>query len=160
MVTLEQAILLREQGKMEDAIKSMQQIALREPDHAQVWYQLAWAHDSLGLEREAVPYYEKALNLGLAGEDRAGAMLGLGSTYRTLGQYEEAKAWLGRGIDEFPERGEFEVFYAMVLHNLGEHAEAMKRLLLMLADTTSNAGIQEYSRAIRFYSEQLDRVWE
>lgn len=159
MSALERAILLRQEGKIQEAIEILQEIAVQDPENAQLWYQLAWAHDSLGLEREAVPHYEKALSLGLPGEDRAGAILGLGSTYRTLGQYEQAKVWFEKGMSEFPERREFEVFYAMVLYNLGEHAQAMKRLLVQLADTSSDKGITDYSRAIRFYADQLDRVW-
>ncbi|WP_090993783.1 tetratricopeptide repeat protein [Paenibacillus sp. OK003] len=160
MNDLQQAILLRTEGKMHEAIELLQELALQEPDNAQVWYQLAWAHDSLGLERAAVPHYEKALSLGLPAEDRTGAILGLGSTYRTLGQYEQAKAWFEKGLSEFPENREFEVFLAMVLYNLGEHAEAMKRLLVQLADTSKDKGITDYSRAIRFYADQLDRVWD
>ncbi|MEO2203896.1 tetratricopeptide repeat protein [Paenibacillus pabuli] len=160
MSQLEQAIRLRQDGKMQEAIELLHKMAEKDPGNAGVWYQLAWAHDSLGLEREAVPYYEKALSQGLSGEDRAGAILGLGSTYRTLGQYEQAKKWLEVGMEEFPAQREFEVFYAMVLYNMGEHAEAMKRLLIQLADTSTDRGIHDYSRAIRFYSDQLDRIWE
>jgi hypothetical protein len=64
------------------------------------------------------------------------------------------------GMSEFPEHREFEVFYAMVLYNLGEHAEAMQRLLVQLADTSGDQRITDYSRAIRYYADQLDRVWE
>ncbi|WP_440119013.1 tetratricopeptide repeat protein [Paenibacillus sp. QZ-Y1] len=159
MSVLERAIFLRQEGKIQEAIELLQETAVEDPENAQVWYQLAWAHDSLGLEQEAVPHYERALSLGLPGEDRAGAILGLGSTYRTLGQYAQAKAWFEKGMSEFPEHREFEVFYAMVLYNLGEHAEAMQRLLVQLADTSSDKGITDYSRAIRFYADQLDRVW-
>lgn len=160
MNDLDQAILLRQEGQMQEAIELLQELALQEPENAQIWYQLAWAHDSLGLERDAVPHYEKALSLALPSEDRAGAILGLGSTYRTLGQYGQAKVWFEKGLSEFPENREFEVFLAMVLYNLGEHAEAMKRLLIQLADTSRDKGITDYSRAIRFYADQLDRVWE
>ncbi|MEC0127469.1 tetratricopeptide repeat protein [Paenibacillus pabuli] len=160
MNDLQQAILLRTEGKVQEAIELLQALTLQEPENAQVWYQLAWAHDSLGLEREAVPHYEQALRLGLPVEDRAGAILGLGSTYRTLGQYAQAKAWFEKGLSEFPENREFEVFLAMVHYNLGEHGEAMRRLLLQLADTSRDKGITDYSRAIRFYADQLDRVWD
>ncbi|WP_091017007.1 tetratricopeptide repeat protein [Paenibacillus amylolyticus] len=160
MSNLEQAVLWRQEGKVQEAIELLQEITGQEPENANVWYQLAWAHDSLGLEREAVPHYEKALSLGLSDEDRAGAILGLSSTYRTLGQYEQAKAWFETGMKEFPAYREFEVFYAMVLYNLGEHAEAMQRLLVQLADTSSDKRINDYNRAIRYYADQLDRVWE
>ncbi|PQP80793.1 hypothetical protein C0Q44_26580 [Paenibacillus sp. PCH8] len=160
MRNVEQAVLWRQEGKVQEAIDLLQEITEHEPENAQGWYQLAWAHDSLGLEREAVPHYERTLSLELPSEDRAGAILGLGSTYRTLGQYDAAKIWLETGMREFPEYREFEAFYAMVLYNRGEHAEAMQRLLIQLADTSSDQRINDYSRAIRFYADQLDRVWE
>ena len=90
----------------------------------------------LGLESEAVSYYERSLALGLPdAEQKAGAMLGLGSTYRTLGEYAESRAMLEQGALEFPQRAEFKAFLAMTLHNLGAHTEAMELLLTLLADT-------------------------
>ncbi|TCP68322.1 tetratricopeptide repeat protein [Baia soyae] len=54
-------------------------------------YVSAWSHDVLCLESEAIPYYERAIELGLSKEDDLeGALLGLGSTYRVLGQYEKS----------------------------------------------------------------------
>lgn len=160
MNELQQSIALRQEGKAEEAIVLLKKITNQEPTHAQAWYQLAWAHDNLGLERDAVPYYEKAIQLGLDKEDQAGAILGLGSTYRTLGEYTQAEKWLAQGIQLFPERREFEVFYAMVLYNLGKHTEAMQRLLIQLADTSNDSNIVDYQKAIRYYADQLDRVWE
>lgn len=68
MSQLEQAIRLRQEGKTQEAIELLHTMAEKEPGNANVWYQLAWAHDSLGLEREAVPYYETALSQGLKGK--------------------------------------------------------------------------------------------
>lgn len=48
-----------------------------------IWYQCGCDHDNLGKEREAIPFYLQALELGILGEERQGALLGLGSTYRT-----------------------------------------------------------------------------
>ena len=52
---------------------------------AEVLYQCAWIHDVMGLETEAVPYYEQAIANGLDGESLCGAYIGLGSTYRCIG---------------------------------------------------------------------------
>ncbi|MEK4347698.1 tetratricopeptide repeat protein [Paenibacillus sp. FSL P4-0184] len=127
---------------------------------AELLYQLAWTHDVLGLEREAVPYYEKSLTLGLSSEQRVGALLGLGSTYRTLGEYENSKAILEQAIHEYPENKEFPVFLAMTLHNLGDHSLAMGMLLKLLAETSADEGIRSYSKAISFYSDKLEQVWD
>jgi len=145
---------------LEEARTLLFDLAEREPLHPSVWYQLAWIHDVMELEREAVPFYEKALELGLAGEEKQGALLGLGSTYRTLGRYEEAKAVFEAAIREFPERREYQVFLAMVQYNLKAHGEAMEILLRQLAETSRDEGIQTYRRAILFYADKLDQTWK
>lgn len=157
---LQRAIDLRAAGRAEEAIPMLAGLLEQDPNSGEILCQLAWAHDNLGREREAVPYYEQALRCSLNDEHRAGALLGLGSTYRTLGRYAEAKETLGQGMREYPERKEFVVFYAMALHNLGEHAVAMRWLLTALAETSEDEGIRAYSRAISFYADKLDQVWE
>jgi tetratricopeptide (TPR) repeat protein len=156
---LQAAVQLREAGELEQARNSLLELAAEVPDDPQVNYQTAWVHDALGLEREAVPFYERALALGLAGEERAGALLGFGSTLRTLGEYEAAAGVLRSGVAEFPERRVFEAFLAMTLYNLGQHASAMEHLLRLLADTSNDATVSAYQRAIRFYADKLDETW-
>jgi hypothetical protein len=36
----------------------------------------------------------------------------------------------------------------------------MQRLLVQLADTSGDQRIKDYNRAIRYYADQLDRVWD
>lgn len=162
---MQDAIALREAGQAEEArallldlLTANSKGAGADTD-AELLYQLAWTHDVLGLEREAVPYYERSLALALPPEQRAGALLGLGSTYRTLGEYQRAKTVLQQGAEEYPERAEFRAFLAMALYNLGEHSLGMGILLKLLADTSVNPGIQEYRKAISFYADKLDKVW-
>ncbi|QUL56966.1 tetratricopeptide repeat protein [Paenibacillus tritici] len=158
--TIEAAIALRTSGQAEEARVLLLELLSADDSNAELYYQLAWTHDVLGLEREAVSYYERSLALGLAdAEQKAGAMLGLGSTYRTLGEYAASRAILEQGALEFPQRAEFQAFLAMTLHNLGAHTEAMELLLKLLADTSADAGIQEYSKAIMFYADKLEQVW-
>lgn len=158
--SLEAAVALRSSGRAEEARTMLLQLLSADRSNAEMHYQLAWTNDVLGLEREAVPYYEQSLALGLPDEEqKAGAMLGLGSTYRTLGQYAQSRALLEQGVCEFPQRAEFKAFLAMTLHNLGAHTEAMELLLRLLADTSADPGIQDYRKAITFYSDKLGQVW-
>lgn len=157
---LAQAIELRTAGQAEEAKRLLMKLNEQMPDDPAVLYQLAWTCDSLGHEKEAVPYYEAALRLGLPGEDEIGALLGLGSTYRTLARYEHSAELFEQAIARYPDRREFRVFYAMTLYNLGRHAEAMRHLLAELAETSDDAGIRSYGRAILFYSDKLDQTWE
>src|SRR5690349_25092414 len=98
---LQEAIHLRSNGRPEAARELLLELVTAYPDDAEIHYQTAWVHDNLGLEREAVPFYVRAIELGLSGEDLEGALLGLGSTYRTLGAYQQAAETLRRGIASF-----------------------------------------------------------
>ncbi|GAB2848188.1 tetratricopeptide repeat protein [Streptomyces deserti] len=153
------AVRLREQGHPEAARTRLLALAAEYPDDAQVAYQTAWVHDVLGLEAEAVPFYERGLSgAGLSPEDRRGAFLGLGSTYRVLGQYAKAVTTLRRGLAEFPEDGALQTFLAMALFNTRHHHEAMRILLRLLARTSEDPHVRQYRRAIEHYAEDLDET--
>ena len=157
---LARAVSLRESGALDQARDLLLHLSTVAPDHVQVAYQTAWVHDLLGLEREAVPFYVRALDGdGLSATERRGAMLGLGSTYRSLGMYAEAVGVLAAGAAEFPGDRALAVFLAMARYNAGEAKDAVAALLTLLADTTTDPDIQRYHRAITFYAEDLDRVW-
>lgn len=93
-------------------------------------------------------------------DELEGALLGLGSTYRTLGEYEKSRNTFLQGIASFPENKAFQIFYAMTLYNLKEHNQAMKLLLTCLVDTTADEQLLNYQKAIRFYADKLDVIWE
>lgn len=156
---LNDAIALRSEGKAADALPRFLALAAAHADMATVQYHTAWCHDLLGLEREAVPFYEAALAHGLTGSDRAGAYLGLGSTLRTLGEVPRALAVLEAGAAEFPEDRGIRVFLAMARYNAGQAKAAVSDLLTMLVETTTDPAISRYDRAIRLYAEDLDRTW-
>jgi tetratricopeptide (TPR) repeat protein len=156
---LRAAIALRDSGEVEEARQRLLALVMQDPDDAVLNYHCAWAHDKAGLEAEAIPFYEKAIDLGLEGEDLRGAMLGLGSTFRALGRYEEAVELLGRGRERFPDNREFDAFLAMALHNSGDGREAARLLLHALAETSSDPGVTRYREAILFYADRLDETW-
>ncbi|KNE80174.1 MULTISPECIES: tetratricopeptide repeat protein [Streptomyces] len=146
-----------EDDRPDESREQLLDLAARFPDDAGVAYRAACVHDRLGLEAEAVPFYERCLaGTGLPDEDRRGAFLGLGSTYRVLGQYTRAVETLRRGIAEYPDDGGLRTFLAMALYNTGEHHEAMHLLLDLLAATSRDPSVQEYRRAIALYAGDLD----
>ncbi|HEX2101759.1 MAG TPA: tetratricopeptide repeat protein, partial [Candidatus Synoicihabitans sp.] len=130
----------RHGGQVEGVFARLQALDARHPNVAQIAYQLAWTCDVLGRSAEALPYYEKAVALGLPPNELSGALLGLGSTLRCLGHYERAAAVLESAQRQFPNQREFDVFLAMTRHNQGRHAEAMQLLLTLLADTSEDVG--------------------
>jgi tetratricopeptide (TPR) repeat protein len=153
------ALQYRTDGDYDRASELLTQLHDAYPNHARINYHLAWLHDQRGEERDAIPYYESAIELGLSDEDLRGALLGLGSTYRCVGAYEQAAAVLQRGVEQFPEAQEYLVFLAMTLYNLDQHDEAIRLLLKSLAATSRDAGIERYQKAILFYADRLDEVW-
>lgn len=153
---LAEAVHLREQGDPERAREQLLSLTTAYPDAPDVAYQTAWAHDVLGLEAEAVTYYERSLQGdGLVEEDRRGAFVGLGSTYRVLGRYGQAVETLRRGLTEFPDDGALRTFLAMALFNIGEHHEAMQILLRLTAATSNDPHVRRYRPAIEHYASDL-----
>ena len=156
---LASAIQLRKDEKHEEARTALLQLHSEYPDDAQVNLQCAWIHDLLGLEREAIPFYESSVALWMSGDDLQNALLGMGSTYRCIGEYEKAKETFEKAIGHFPNHNEFRVFLSMTLYNLNDHNKAMEMLLTSLLDTTKDEGILGYERALRFYADKLDQTW-
>jgi len=170
---LVEAIRLREMGRAKqdpsilgEARALLLDLLAAYPDEAEITYQLAIVHDNLGLEREAIPFYLQTLGQGLSGRDtatslmkRERAFLGLGSTYRALGQYQQAEETLRRGLTEFPQSRALQVFLAMALYNRQQHREAMELALTNLAETTADEALQYYKRGIVFYAHHLDETW-
>lgn len=145
----------RHGGQIAHVLDLLKKLDARHPNVAEINYQLAWTCDVLGRETEALPYYEKAVALGLAPNELSGALIGLGSTLRNVGQLPRSAEVLRSGRAQFPDNREFDVFLALTLHDLGQHAEAAKLLLTVIADTSEDPGLTAYQRAIRFYAGKL-----
>ncbi|MDR7071542.1 tetratricopeptide repeat protein [Fictibacillus barbaricus] len=162
----DKAIALREEGRakqdetvLNEARTLLLELAAAYPDHAQVNYQTGIAHDNTGLGKEAIPFYLKAIELGLTGPDLERCLLGLGSTYRVLGFYKEALETLRRGVTEFPEHRGLQIFYSMALYNSGNYKEAMEIVLMNLMETTNDEKLQYFKRGITYYAQHLDETW-
>ncbi|MEU8488450.1 tetratricopeptide repeat protein [Streptomyces sp. NPDC048641] len=157
--SLARAVRLREDGLREESRELLVALSARFPDDAEVAYQTAWVHDALGLEADAVPYYVRAIDgSGLTEDDRRGALLGLGSTYRALGRYSDAVATLSGGAVEFPEDNALKTFMAMALYNAGRAHDGMRLLLTVLAQTSSDPDLVAYRPAIEHYAKDLDAI--
>lgn len=157
---LQEAIELRSTGHAEEVRSILLDLVAASLDDAEINYQAPWVHDTLGREREAVSFYVRAIELGLSDTNLEGAWLGLGSTYRTLGAYQQAEETLRRGMATFPRNRAFQVFLAMTLYNLHRYQESMELLLITLAETSSGDSILQCKRAILFYALQLDQMWD
>lgn len=151
--------LLRE-GKAEQAFDAVQSAIVQFPNSPDLQYLAGSICDASQTETEAVPFYVRALELGLSGVDHRDALLGLASTYRSLGKYEESKKTFEMGIKEFPEHRPFQIFLALTEFNLQQADQAVRRLLEQLLETTADHEIRSYERALKFYSTRLNEVFE
>jgi tetratricopeptide (TPR) repeat protein len=170
---LAEAIQLREtgrarqdQGILEQARTLLLDLAATYPADPEITYQLAIVHDNLGLEREAIPFYIQTLEQGISGPDtatklmrRERAFLGLGSTYRGLGEYQQAEETLRRGLKEFPQSRAIQAFLALALYNTQQYKEAIELLMTNLLETTTDESLQYYKRGLLFYASHLDETW-
>ena len=154
------ALRLRDKGQHENALNILLDLHSLFPENPTVNYHCAASCDALGKEAEAIPFYERAIQRGLSGDDLRGALLGLGSSYRCVGQYDKAERVLRQGLEKFPKAREFGVFLAMTLHNQGQHRAAMELLLKALGETTRDPSLTKYQRAILFYADKLDQTWK
>ena len=155
---LDAIIGARHGGQVDHVLDLLGKLDTRFPNVAEIAYQLAWTCDVLGRERDALPHYERAIALGLPPNELAGALIGLGSTLRTLGQPARAVEVLRSGRAQFPDHREFEVFLALALHDLGQHAEALQLALTTLVETSEDSGITSYQREIRFQAGKLGKA--
>ncbi|UQZ73262.1 hypothetical protein C2I17_01065 [Niallia circulans] len=159
-IKLKKAIHLRKNGKLKESNELIGELVRDFPEDAIYNYQYAWSFDILGEEEKAVPYYENAIKIGLPSKDMEGAILGLGSTYRALAEYENSKDVFLKGMELFPDNHAIQVFYSMTLYNLKEHSKAMELILKCLINTTNDTELLSYKRAINFYSDKLDETWK
>jgi hypothetical protein len=116
----------------------------------------AYAHDREGREREAVVHYDAAHRMGGPTSERAGFLLGYGSTLRNVGRVEESLAVLRAAVAEFPEHHALRCFLALTLHGLGKHGEAMAAMLDVVLSLSDGApSVARFARALGEYREEL-----
>jgi predicted Zn-dependent protease len=156
---LASAIRLRENGELEPARQALLLLRTEFPGDPRIAAQTAWVHDSLGFEDEAVLHYEAALAGDLPEDELRSALLGLGSTYRTLGRDADSERCLQRGIERFPDFRPLRVFHALTSYNLGRPREAVAQLLTLLLESTADPEILRYRRSLTAYADDLDRSW-
>jgi tetratricopeptide (TPR) repeat protein len=92
----------------EPGLQAAQHAVALDPDNGDAWFNLGAALDYLEREAEAVPAYQRAIEL----EPRPLAYNGLGDVYTALGRYDEAIAAYQQAIELNPA-------YPWPYHNLG-----------------------------------------
>jgi len=157
---LKQGLDALDKQENETALALLRQNAEANPGDAESQFWCACAHDRLGLEREAVPYYRAAIAAGLNSELEPRAYVGLGSSLRCFGEYKEAQTVLAEGMEKYPSYKALKVFWAMAAHNLGEYESSVQALLELLLECSKDESIARYSKAISFYASRLSERWD
>ncbi|WP_252183239.1 tetratricopeptide repeat protein [Rossellomorea vietnamensis] len=156
---LNEAISKLENKDYEEAKMILEKLVLQSPEDPEVNFHLASVNDSMGLETSAIPYYRRAIENGIQGERLEAAFIQLGSSYRCIGEYQFAKDVLSTGMEKFPNNPALKAFYAMTLYNLGEHKESVTLLIKTLITSSDDEWLKRYEAALKFYSEDIDGVW-
>jgi tetratricopeptide (TPR) repeat protein len=145
----------RAHGQLNQLLPRLQDLDARHPNVAEIAYQIAWNCDTLGRHEQALASYEKAIALGLPPNELSNALIGLGTTLRTLGQLDRSAEVLRSGKLQFPDNREFDVFLSLTLHAQGQSAEALRLTIETLIETTEDPGLTAYGRAIRHAASKL-----
>ncbi|HVK76696.1 MAG TPA: tetratricopeptide repeat protein [Kofleriaceae bacterium] len=125
------------------------------PGDVRVQMAAAYACDRLGLERDAIAYYERAWELGVPTDERAGFLVGFGSTLRNVGRTDEAVARLAEASVEFPNDAALRAFLALALHSAGHGTLALATMLEAALAAARPDGFGPYRRALAEYQAEL-----
>lgn len=157
---LEEAEQLRAKGDARAAITVWLDAIEQSPEDPFIHESVARAYDSIGREADAIPHYEKAIALGLDGDDRLHAYIGLGSSQRALGRYTDAATTLDTCLGEFPDSYAAQTFRAMAQYNEGDAKGAFESLLDLHARTCGDEAVRGYRGALQLYAEDIEAVYE
>jgi tetratricopeptide (TPR) repeat protein len=152
---IQAGIALERSGKTIEAIEHFHRLAEQYPDNPRVIFEYGGAYDFAGYEAQAIPQYRKAMQLGLSGDDLPHVYIQLGSSLRNIEQFEEAVQVLREGVQLFPQHKALRMFYALALYSAGRHWQAMVELNEMLLSLLDNHALNGYTRALRFYTDDL-----
>lgn len=108
----------------------------------------AIALDMAGQERLAVPMYRRALSIGLSGDDLHTALVGLGSSLRTIGETRAAIRTLQRARRLFPRDATIILFLALAHCDAGQTKLAIRQLADGLLKESSQPRLAGYRRAL------------
>jgi tetratricopeptide (TPR) repeat protein len=133
----------RDRANMGPTIAYFESLLAEHPGHPVLVYEVAGAYDTAGQEEKARELYERALDLGLAGDTLRRCLCQYGSTLRWLGQYNTSLAALDRAKKQWPESDAVRVFRALTLNDAGRSDEAVAELMTVI---TSHAEVTDLGR--------------
>jgi tetratricopeptide (TPR) repeat protein len=158
--TIARAKALRREDELDASQELLLGLLAEHPKDPLVLYEVGGSYDIMGEEKEAIPYYQKAIKAGLDGEDLQECLVCLGSSHRNVGNFTEAVETLEKVVDQFPDDNSGKVFLALAYYSDGREDEAVRLLLELLLETTNDQNILDYADPLDYYKDNLDEVWD
>ena len=154
--SLKAALEMCRDGDLFGSNKLLIELVLQHPDHAILHYECACSYDVLAQEEEAIPFYGRALELGLSDKEAVNAYTQLGSLYRVHGRLMESENVLMTGMMRFWDVGLLKIFYAFTMYDLGKPGEAMRWMTHAILDSAVDQEIFLNQRVISYLGSNLD----
>lgn len=158
--TIKQAKALRREDKLEESEELLLALLDEYPDDPLVLFEVGGAYDVMGLESEAIPYYERAIDEGLEGPELLECLICLGITHRVIGDFQESVDALEQAVDDFPDDNGSKTFLALAYYSNEQYSEAVQLLLDLLLQTSNDEQILSYADTLDFYKDNLDEIWD
>lgn len=158
--TIARAKALRHEDELDASQELLLGLLAEHPKDPLVLYEVGGSYDIMGEEKEAIPYYQKAIKAGLDGEDLQECLVCLGSSHRNVGNFTEAVETLEKVVNQFPDDNSGKVFLALAYYSDGREDEAVRLLLGLLLETTNDQNILDYADPLDYYKDNLDEVWD
>ena len=156
---LEQAIqrgyAQRDRANMGPTIAYFESLLAEQPDHPVLVYEVAGAYDTAGQEERARELYERALDLGLAGDARRRCLCQYGSTLRWLRQCDKSLAVLDRARTEYPQSDAVRVFRALTLNDADRSDEAVAELMTVITTHAEVTDLGRWAEGLRGLAQWL-----
>jgi tetratricopeptide (TPR) repeat protein len=145
----------RDRERMQPTIDAFERLLADHPDNPRLVYEVGGSYDTAGEEQTAIPFYTRALELGLDGRLRRQCLLQLASTLRNLDRFDESLELLDGAIAEFPDSPSLLVWKAFTLHASGRPNDGFALLLETIADHLDSPEIARYEAALRGNAEYI-----
>jgi tetratricopeptide (TPR) repeat protein len=145
----------RDRANMGPTIAYFESLLAEHPGHPVLVYEVAGAYDTAGQEEKARELYERALDLGLAGDTLRRCLCQYGSTLRWLGQYNTSLAALDRAKKQWPESDAVCVFRALTLNDAGRSDEAVAELMTVITAHAEVTDLGRWAEGLRGLAQWL-----
>lgn len=121
------------------------------------YMETGFAHDRAGKEREAIPFYRKALESNLPDNDKINVCFCLASSYRTAGKKNAAKKVISSAIKNHPEEPLLQIMAALIDLDNGHHNLAISKLIIVCSEHIKTENMKKYAAFLKREAHKIVR---